>query len=58
MMAMGFGCAVRDPPFESGCADVDFRAIWLEATLYVLATLYAALGVVWVVAKGIGLLRS
>ena len=51
VIAVGFGCAVGDPPYEKGCPDVDFLSIWVKASLYVLGALYAVRGVLWLTVK-------
>jgi hypothetical protein len=51
MMVEGFGCAVGDPPYEKGCPDVDFRFVWVKASLYVLGALYVVRGVLWLAVK-------
>jgi hypothetical protein len=54
----GFGFAVGDPPYGTGEAEFDFFAIWLNATAYVIATLYALRALIWLSVSGFHRLKG
>jgi hypothetical protein len=58
MQIQGFGFAVGDPPYGTGEAIFDPDAIWFNATLYVLAVLYALRATIWMSARLFKALRG